>query len=82
MSGDTRKTTPLIGVIDAGTTTIKFSVFQSRENKEFIKASKEIETLVPEEGWYEQDPQEIIMLVRDCIKEAMSQLGSRKINFS
>lgn len=71
---------PLIGVIDSGTTTIKFAIFKSRQNKEFIKSSKEIESITPEEGWYEQDPMQIISIVKSCIKDGISQLKSKGIH--
>lgn len=82
MSGEaTNPKVPLIGVIDAGTRYVKFSIFKCRENKEYVKALQDVPTYKPEEGWHEQDPMEILQLVRKCIDAALKQLSGGMLDF-
>lgn len=66
----------LIGVIDAGTRTVKFCIFKSQHNKELLEHAVDIVTYNPEEGWHEQEPMEILNAVYTCITEGLSKLGS------
>ncbi|XP_017785874.1 PREDICTED: glycerol kinase-like isoform X2 [Nicrophorus vespilloides] len=59
---------PLIGVIDAGTRTIKFCVFRAKHTKELAEHAVDINPIVPEEGWHEQDPKEILDAINTCIQ--------------
>lgn len=67
---------PLIGVIDAGTRTVKFCLFRSRHTKELIGQAVDITPIVPREGWHEQDPKEILRAVAFCIEEVTQKLPS------
>ncbi|XP_018579603.1 glycerol kinase [Anoplophora glabripennis] len=67
---------PLIGVIDAGTRTVKFCVFRSQHTKEIIEHTIDITTYTPKEGWSEQDPKEILSAVRTCMENVVKNLGS------
>lgn len=68
---------PLIGVVDAGTRTIKFCVFRSQHTKELVEHRINVATHTPEEGWSEQDPKEILKAVLKCMKNVVEQLGPR-----
>ncbi|CAD6889524.1 unnamed protein product [Tilletia controversa] len=65
----------LVASIDAGTTSIRFMVFDSKAS---IVAShqKEFTQHYPQPGWHEQDPQEIIAVTNECINEACKKLES------
>lgn len=67
----------LIGVIDAGTRTIKFCVFQSEHTKELAEYTIRIATHTPEEGWSEQDPKEILNAVKTCMQKVVDHLGPK-----
>lgn len=69
-------TEPLIGVIDAGTRTVKFCVFRSQHTKEIAEHTIDIATYTPKEGWSEQDPKEILDAVKTCMENVVQKLGS------
>lgn len=71
----THQSKPLIGVIDAGTRTVKFCVFQSEHTKEIAEHTVDIVTHTPKEGWSEQDPKEILSAVKKCMASVVEQLG-------
>ncbi|XP_072400887.1 glycerol kinase 3-like isoform X1 [Diabrotica undecimpunctata] len=66
----------LIGVIDAGTRTVQFCVFRTEHTKEIAKHTVDITTAVPQEGWSEQDPREILRAVETCMENVAKTLGS------
>lgn len=68
----------LIGVIDAGTRTITFGVFISQHIKEISEYSIDVEPVVPQEGWSEQDPLKILDAVKTCIKKVIANLGEKR----
>ncbi|KAJ8919968.1 hypothetical protein NQ315_006498 [Exocentrus adspersus] len=68
--------TPLIGVIDAGTRTVKFCVFRSQHTKEIAEHTVDVTTQTPQEGWSEQDPKEILSAVKTCMENVVRKLGS------
>lgn len=65
----------LIGVIDAGTRSVQFCVFRSTHPKEIVKHSVDIITSVPQEGWSEQNPKEILEAVKTCMENVINTLG-------
>lgn len=67
---------PLIGVIDAGTRTVKFCVFRSQHTKEIAEHTIDITTNTPKEGWSEQDPKVILSAVKTCMENVVKELGS------
>ncbi|KAF5287051.1 hypothetical protein FQR65_LT12352 [Abscondita terminalis] len=73
MSEKNRK--KLIGVIDAGTRTVRFCVFPSQTVKEYIEHAIDIPQYIPHEGWLEQDPLDILNAVSECIKVVTQKLG-------
>lgn len=66
---------PLIGVIDAGTRTVKFCVFRSLHTKEVAEHAVDIAAQIPQEGWMEEDPMEILGAVKECINKVSKTLG-------
>ncbi|KAG5867638.1 hypothetical protein JTB14_037295 [Gonioctena quinquepunctata] len=71
---------PLIGVIDAGTRTVKFCVFRSEHTKEIAEDTVDITTYTPQEGWSEQDPKEILSAVKKCMENVVTDLGDQGLS--
>lgn len=68
---------PLIGVIDAGTKTVQFCVFRAQRTKEIAGSSIDITQHSPQEGWCEEDPNEILQAVKTCMKNVCNKLGDK-----
>lgn len=79
MSGSGDRKEPLIGVIDAGTRTIKFCVFKAKHTKELFEHAVDINPIIPQEGWHEQDPVEILNAIKTCISEVTKQCNIEDI---
>lgn len=75
MPAKTDDNTPLIGVIDAGTRTVKFCVFPSGHTKELAEYAVDIEPHTPREGWSELDPLEILAAVKRCINNVAKSIS-------
>ena len=61
---------PYIGVIDQGTTSTRFIVFDAA-GRIVSCAQKEHQQIYPQPGWVEHDPQEIWLRTQDVIADAM-----------
>ncbi|XP_030380246.1 glycerol kinase [Scaptodrosophila lebanonensis] len=65
----------LVGVIDEGTKTIAFSIYTTPDFKEIAAHRVELTAITPQDGWYEQDPLEIMASINVCADEAIKQLS-------
>lgn len=72
----------LIGVIDAGTRTVKFCVFKSQHSVELVEHAVDITTKTPNEGWHEQNPIEILNAIKICIQHVSHQIERLGNSFS
>lgn len=64
----------LIGVIDDGTKTVRFVIYEAERSEELVSYQLDKIEVQPQEGWYEQDPMEIIHHVKICAEKAIEQL--------
>lgn len=64
----------LIGAIDEGTSSTRFILFRA-ESKDVIASHQiSLKQTYPQEGWVEQDPDEILDAVKKCIEETIAKL--------
>ncbi|KAL1517930.1 hypothetical protein ABEB36_001627 [Hypothenemus hampei] len=69
----------LVGVIDASTRTVKFSVFVCQHIKEIAEHAIDLEPITPQEGWSEQDPLKILEAVKLCMNRVVEKLGPKRV---
>ncbi|CAG4996243.1 unnamed protein product [Parnassius apollo] len=65
---------PLVGVIDDGTKTVRFVIYEAERSEELAAYQLDKTEVQPQEGWYEQDPMEILNHIRTCSEKAIEQL--------
>ncbi|CAH2061830.1 unnamed protein product, partial [Iphiclides podalirius] len=65
----------LVGVIDDGTKTVRFVIFEAERSEELAAYQLDKTEVQPQEGWYEQDPMEILSHIRLCAENAIGQLS-------
>ncbi|XP_060808028.1 glycerol kinase isoform X2 [Amyelois transitella] len=65
---------PLIGVIDDGTKTVRFVIYEAENSAELASHNLDKTEVTPQEGWCEQDPNEIIHNIRICAETAIAKL--------
>jgi glycerol kinase len=65
---------PYVGAIDQGTTSSRFCLF---DTKGAIVSSHQMEhkQILPQAGWTEHNPNEIVDNIKVCIDETMSKSG-------
>ena len=70
---------PLVGAIDAGTSSVRFIVFCPRNFEIITWHQLPLKIICPESGWVEQDPIEIINLINKCISATLEKLQEMEI---
>lgn len=66
----------LVGSIDAGTTSVRFMIFNEFAEVE-ASFGKEFTQFFDHPGWQDQDPHEIIDCVHECIEKAVKELEEK-----
>ncbi|XP_046974371.1 glycerol kinase-like isoform X2 [Vanessa cardui] len=65
----------LIGAIDDGTKTVRFVIYEAERSEELVSHQLDKTESQPQEGWYEQDPLEILHNIKLCAENAIEQLA-------
>ncbi|CAH0598674.1 unnamed protein product [Chrysodeixis includens] len=65
---------PLVGVIDDGTKTVRFVIYEAERSEELVSYQMDKTEVQPQEGWSEQDPLEIMHHIKLCAENAIDQL--------
>ncbi|XP_072370064.1 glycerol kinase [Scyliorhinus torazame] len=73
---------PLVGAIDQGTSSSRFLVFNPKTAEIVVQHQVEILQKLPQAGWAEEDPKEILHSVIECIEKACDKLKQLKIDVS
>ncbi len=76
----TRDLGPLIGAIDQGTSSTRFLVFRAQSGELVTYHQVEVHRLSPNEGWVEQDPNELFNSVVVTIERVVEKLIQMDIN--
>ncbi|KAL4707071.1 hypothetical protein ACJJTC_011397 [Scirpophaga incertulas] len=66
---------PLVGVIDDGTKTVRVVIYEAERSDELAAYQLDKTEVQPQEGWWEQDPLEIIDHIKICSEQAIAQLS-------
>ncbi|XP_039964894.1 glycerol kinase-like [Bactrocera tryoni] len=64
----------LVGVIDEGTSSVQFSLYSVPYFKEVAKYQIDLKMITPQDGWFEQNPLELMDAVYECCEKACAQL--------
>lgn len=64
----------LIGAIDEGTSSARFILFKAGTAEVVASHQQELNQIFPQEGWVEQDPKEILQVVKICIENTINKL--------
>lgn len=64
----------LVAAIDEGTSSARVLLFRAETADVVCSYQKELSQKYPQEGWVEQDPQEIWEVVQECIKGSVEKL--------
>ncbi|XP_012275879.1 glycerol kinase [Orussus abietinus] len=75
-----RRIGPLVGAIDAGTGSVRFLVFNANTAEVLTYYQIEIESFTPNEGWVDQNPEEILDATKKCLVEVVKNLKQLKID--
>lgn len=66
----------LVAAIDEGTSSARVLLFRAETAEVVCSHQKELSQKCPQEGWVEQDPMEILNVVRECIEGSVEKLIS------
>lgn len=58
----------------SGTSSARFLLFKCDSTEIVASHQKSVTNIFPQEGYYEQDPIEILQVVEECIEKAIEQL--------
>ncbi|XP_018804340.1 PREDICTED: glycerol kinase-like [Bactrocera latifrons] len=64
----------LVGVIDEGTSSVQFSLYSVPYFKEVANYQIDLKMITPQDGWFEQNPLELMDAVYECCEKACAQL--------
>jgi len=67
----------LLGAIDLGTTSTRFSLF-ARNGASVASKSQAIKQIYPSHGWHEQNPNEYLTATLSCIDQVMQQADAKR----
>ena len=74
MATSTQQFGDLVGAIDDGTQSTRFIIFKAETAEVVCFHQKEKNLITPREGWAEQDPMQILNVVRECIEKSLEKL--------
>uniref|UniRef100_A0A182J2M5 Probable glycerol kinase n=1 Tax=Anopheles atroparvus TaxID=41427 RepID=A0A182J2M5_ANOAO len=74
LTGGVKKFGDLVGSIDEGTSSARFLLFRAETAEVVCFHQKELRQSFPQEGWVEQDPNEILGVVYECIERTLEKL--------
>ena len=80
MAGLMRRSSPLIGAIDQGTSSTRFYVFAGDTGEVLTYHQIEVERTYPKEGWAEQDPKHILRTVEEAMERVVENLDAMNID--
>ncbi|XP_024082253.1 glycerol kinase-like [Cimex lectularius] len=71
---------PLVGAIDAGTSSVRFLVFSSETFQPIASHQIPLTNICLKEGWVEQDPLIILREVKNCLEKIVERLKAEGID--
>lgn len=69
--------TVLIGVLESSTQNVSFVIFRSEDPDPIVEHTVDLRQFHPEEGWVEQDPNDILKNLDECVRSCASKLSSK-----
>lgn len=81
MAGSMRRSSPLIGAIDQGTSSTRFYIFAGDTGEVLTYHQIEVKRTYPREGWVEQDPKLILRTVEEAMEKAVANLDAMNIDY-
>lgn len=61
-------------LIISGTSSARFLLFQCESSEVVASHQKSVTNIFPQEGFFEQDPIEILQVVEECIEKTVQKL--------